>query len=68
MPSVGQEAKNNESLWLEIKPASRNGHYVKPHECHQARQDTSQAINQRFDDFRHYLDKRLDTIERLLNK
>ena len=53
---------------LEIKPASRNGHYVKPQECHQARQDTSQAINQRFDDFRHYLDKRLDTIERLLNK
>lgn len=51
---------------LEIKAASRNGHYVKPHECHQARQDYAAVFNQRIDDLERHIDKRLDVIHSLI--
>lgn len=53
---------------FEIKPTSRNGHYVKPHECHQARQEYSVFFNQRINDLEKSINKRLDDIIILLKK
>ena len=51
---------------LEIKPKSSNGHYVKPHECHLARQDNIQLFNQRIDDLRAHIDTRIDDLKDIL--
>ena len=51
---------------LEIKPKSSNGHYVKPHECHQTRQDYATVFNQRITDLEKHIDKRLDILHDLI--
>lgn len=53
---------------LEIKASGHNGHYVKPHECHQSRQDHSAIFNQRINDMEKSINKRLDDIIFLLKK